>query len=341
MKTGNVVAGLALLAGSLALVSSNANRDPVGSLLLAAVSAPGTVSYTGTIQVVRIGNHTSEASVCQIEHRAPDLTRRLYSAPSVLLGDSVITKGTVSYSVDAKRHRVVETTNGAADDRIALNNNYTLLRQNYTAVQKGTETYDGRPTVDIMLVNKYSGRDAMLVRIDRETKIILDKQQFARDGSLVNEYRFEEIRYGVAVPPSDFALPKQYAQVQGPTFGTPSEDPDRIIHEAGFAARAPKSLPEGFAPVEGSLVELKGIRTMQVLYSDGIRTVSLFEDASAATLDLTGLRSEWTSVDGRSAEYAEDGAMGLLAWSDGSLHYALVGELSLRELQQIATSIAP
>ena len=128
--------------------------------------------------------------------------------------------------------------------------------------------------------------------------------------------------------------------MQGPTFGEPPQSPDSVVRSAGFPARAPRALPEGFAPVDGTLVELNGVRTVHVLYSDGIRTVSLFENASASTLDMTGLQTERTQVGGRTAQYAEDGAMALLAWSDATLHYALVGELGLRRASAIAESIA-
>jgi negative regulator of sigma E activity len=331
-------AGLAFLAGTLSLASAG-STSRVDALLAAAMAAPSKISYTGVVEVVRIGDRAAEASVYRIEHRAPDLTRRLYSAPPALAGDSVVSKGDVSFSIDVRRHRIVETRNDAVEDRIALNDNLALLRQNYRAIDRGGETFDDRPTTVVVLINKYNRRLTMLMRIDRETKVVLDKQRFARDGSLVSELRFESVRYVGTIPQADFALPKQYALVQGPTFGESSEDPQRVVRNAGFPAREPRSLPEGFAPIDGNIVELRGVRTLHLLYSDGIRTVSLFENAKPSTLDMTGLQPQQTNVGGRSAQYAEDGAMALLTWSDGSLHYALVGELELAELRRIAASV--
>ncbi len=341
IRRGSAIAGLAVLAGSVALSAAGSVRPGPDALLFAAIAAPSSVSYAGVVEVVRFGSHAAEASVYRIEHRAPDLTLRVYSAPSALSGDSVISKGDLSFSVDARRHRIVETRNAALDDRIAINDNSALLRKNYQFARKDDETFDGRSVVAIVLINKYNRQPAMLVRIDRETKIVLDKQEFALNGSLVGEVRFQSVRYTAAISTADFALPKQYQLVQGPTFGEPPQSPGSVVRSAGFPARAPKALPEGFAPVEGSLVELKGVRTVHVLYSDGIRTFSLFENASASTLDMAGLQTEQTQVGGRTAQYAEDGAMALLAWSDATLHYALVGELGRSELQKIAASIAP
>ncbi len=340
MNSVSVAAAALVLAAAGAPAAGSSPTD-ADALLYAATSAPAKVSYTGVVEVVRLGSRAAEASVYRIEHQAPDLTRRLYSAPSALSGDAVISKGELSFSVDTRRHRVVETRNAAVDDRIAIHDDYALLRRNYTIVEKGEETFDGRPTVGVALINRYNHHPTMMLRIDRVTKVVLDKQEFAPDGSLVGEVRFEEVRYDVGIPPSDFAFPKQYRVVQGPTFGEPPQDPNRVLRSAGFPARAPNALPEGFAPIEGNFIELKGVRTMQLLYSDGIRTVSLFENATASTLDTTGLHRQSTDVAGRSAAYAEDGGMALLAWSDGNLHYALVGEFRLPELRQIAASITP
>jgi negative regulator of sigma E activity len=340
-KRGSILAACAFVAGSVGLAAAASAPTASGTLLFAAIQAPSTVSYSGVIEVVRFGSRAAEASVYRIEHRAPDLTRRVYSAPSALSGDSVISRGDLSFSVDARRHRIVETRNAAVDDRIAINDDYSLLRENYQIVRKGDETFDGRSVAAMLLINRYNRQPAMLVRIDRQTKIVLDKQEYARNGSLVGEVRYQSVRYTASIPDADFALPKQYQVVQGPTFAKPPQDPDTVVRNAGFAAHAPKILPEGFAPIEGTLVQLKGVRTVHLLYSDGVRTVSLFENASAATLDMSGLQPQHTQVGNRSAEYAEDGAMALLAWDDATLHYALVGELRLNELQQIASSISP
>jgi negative regulator of sigma E activity len=342
MNPVSIVSVLVLLAASLSLGGASSSTARNGDALLAsAMAAPSTVSYTGLVEVVRIGSRTSDVSVYRIEHRAPDLTRRIYSAPSDLAGDWVLAKGALIFSVDVKRQRIVVEKNDAVDDRPALKDNYQLLLSNYAPQREGNETFDGRPAAVVLLVSKYTHRPAMRMRVDRQSSLVLDKQEFATDGSLVSETRFESVQYASDIPPSDFTLPKQYTIVQGPTFGEPSQSPDAIVRGAGFAAREPKSLPEGFAPVEGNLIEMKGVRTIHLLYSDGIRTVSLFENAGPSAVDMNGLHPQSTDIAGHEAQYAQDGATALLAWTDGDLHCELVGELGREELQRIAASIAP
>ncbi len=328
---------LALAVGTLTLVGASPQSAPLDALLRAAISAPSDVSYTGVVEVVRIGSHSSEAEVYRVEHRAPNLTRRIYTAPSGLSGDSVVSKGDLVFSIDAREHRILETRNDAAEDPAALNTDYTLLRENYSVVRKGSESFDGRSAIDLALVNKYSGRTTVMVRIDAASKLVLDKVEFTSDGAPAGELRFEEVRYTASIPAADFALPVRYALVR--TSEGSTQSPDRAVQNAGFAAREPRSLPDGFAPVEGNLVEMRGVRTLHLLYGDGIRTVSLFENAKASTLDATRLKPQPLRVGRRSAEYAEDGATALLAWSDGTLYYTLVGEVGVVDLARIAASI--
>jgi negative regulator of sigma E activity len=340
MKNGSAIA-LAVIAGGLAFASARPTADPAETLLLAAIAAPSSVSYVGVVESVRMGSRQSEASVYRVEHLAPDLTRRVYTAPAALAGDCVVSKRELVFSVDPKRRRIVETRNDAVDDSSALTVDQALLRQNYGVTRTGSESYDGRPAVDLDVINKHTHRIAMVLRIDAATKIVLDQEEFAPGGTLAVVQRFEEIRYASQLPLADFALPNHYSLVQGAALEELSGRPDRVARNAGFAAREPRALPDGFGPVEGNLVEMHGVRTVHLLYSDGLRTVSLFESATASTLEATGLEKRSLRVAGRNAEYAEDGATALLAWSDGTLYYTLVGEVGLIDLPRLAESITP
>jgi negative regulator of sigma E activity len=332
--------GGTLVAG-LFVASAVSHAEAPDGLIYDAMAAPATISYTGIVESVRIGNQGSVAYVYRIEHRAPNLTLRQYTSPSNLAGDSLVSRGDESFNIDPKRRRVTETRNDAINDQIAIDNNYLLLRQNYRAITRGDEIIAGRHAIDVALVNNYTHHTGMLVRLDEPSKLVLDKQQYAGDGSLVAETRFEEISFSTNVPSSDFDVPQDYAVEHGPSFGPPSDDPHGIVGRAGFNAREPKFLPDGFSPVEATLVSLDGVQTLHLLYSDGLRTVSLFQSQGAAAPDMAGLHGEVTTISGQDAQYAEEGPTKLLSWRDSGLYYTLVGELQLDELKRIASSIAP
>ena len=334
------LAALTLLACSLTPAGAGSRSDADLLLLSQVLTAPATVSYSGIVETVRMESRATVTSVYRIEHRAPDLTRRTYSSPPRFLGDSEIIKGNLKFSIDAKTHRIVVTrsdpalmTGSVLRDRVAL------MRANYRAASRGNGTFGGRPTIDALLINKHTNRPAMLVRVDRETKIVLDKQEFAADGAMIGETRLDHVRYA-PISATAFDLPKGYTVVQPQRVNGSSNDPDQVIRSAGFAARKP-ALPDGFSPLDGDLVELRGIRTVALLYSDGIRTVSLFETATAVTPDMAPFHPDALNVGGRAAQYAEDGTVALLTWNDGTLYYTLVGELGRAELQHIAATITP
>ena len=339
MKRVKLLALALALAVTFSSVGARETREPADALVFDAISAPASVSYTGVVESIRIGTEGSDVSVYRIEHLAPALTGHFYTTPASLHGDEVITQGKRGYWVDARRRRIVQSSNGAVNDEIAFADNYILMRANYEAVEQPDESFDGRSVDVVALLNKYTHRSTLLLRIDRQTKLVLDKQEYGPDGALVDEVRFESVRYTANIASSDFSLPKTFSRVDGPRFAQPSDDVNRVLRSAGFNTRDPKFLPEGFSPVEGKLVAIQGVRTVHLLYSDGIRTVSLFENATASGLEMTRMHPQATTVSGRPAQYAENGETTLLAWSGPGLHFVLVGELSLGELQRIAASI--
>ena len=338
LKRANLAA-VAIAAATLGFAVAKQQADPAQTLLAAAIDAPSQVSYSGVVEVVRIGDRSSEVEIYRVEHRAPNLTRRSYSAPAALAGDSMVSRGDLDFSLDPKQRRIVETRDDAASDSDGIAADYALLRENYRIVPKGRENFDGRSTIDLGLINRYSGKITMLVRIDSQNKLMLDKQEFSPSGGLIGEVRFERVSYG-AIPADDFALPAGYAMARA-AGSEVSLSPEGVARSAGFAVREPRRLPEGFAPLEASLTEMQGVRTVQFLYSDGIRTVSLFENATASTLDAARLTTQSVRVGARSARYTEDGSTALLAWNDGGRCYTLVGEVGSVDLTHLAAAITP
>jgi hypothetical protein len=69
--------------------------------------------------------------------------------------------------------------------------------------------------------------------------------------------------------------------------------------------------------------------------------VSLFQNQSAAAVDFSHYKVNDTKIENHDAEYVEDGPTTLVAWSEAGLHFTLVGELTLPELEKIAASVVP
>lgn len=325
---------------SLLLAAAVAQPSPV-DVLRAAIAAPKHLSYVGEVQVVHFGSTGSEAAIYRIEHRAPNLTRRWYVAPQDLYGDSIISRAEKTYSIDVKRNRVVQAEDDSIDDQVAEDDNFAVLMSNYNATFAPNDNVAGQNARVVLLTNKYTGQVTMRIKIDAHTGLVLEKEVYAANGSLAGQTHFDQIRYTSTIPPAVFDVPKGLQVVDGPTRSLPSNNIEGLIKEAGFAARGPKYLPEGFTPVEGDVSLVKGVRTLHLLYSDGIRTVSLFQNPGNSAVGFSSLHPRATKVGSHAAQYVAEGPTTLLAWSEGGLHFTLVGDLYLADLEKIAASVGP
>lgn len=311
-------------------------------LIVQAVAAPKHVSFVGQMSSIRSGTRQALAVLTKIEHRAPDDTRRTYLAPRALYGQFVISRGAMSWEVDPARKRVVVSENKAAVDPVAVVDDIALLDSNYRAVRTASDNVADRRTDVVDLVSRYTGERAMRLWIDSDTHVVLAKEAYHSDGSLAWRTRFDEIRYTDDIPPQVFtnAVPAGYETVQGRSYEQPQALPS-AVPAAGFTPITPKYLPEGFSLVGAAISSVQNIKNLHLIYSDGIRTLSLFQNATDRAIDFGGMQSHPTSFEGHPAQYVHDGPTTLLAWREHKLAFALVGDLDLKEMTQIAISVVP
>lgn len=336
-------------AASLAFGLAGASPSVAGSdasletLLRESIDAPRTVSYVGQFDTVRFSSNRASATIVKIEHLAPDATRRWYLAPESIYGDYVVTRGLTNYEFDTKRKNVTISHDPTIDNAISPTGEFDRVMRNYRVVADGEGIVADRPTISIVLVNRYTGERAGRIWLDRESHLALKKEEYHANGSVAAQSRFEEIGFTAAIPPDvfDSEIPTGYTKQAGVDLATPSSDVARALREAGFKPIEPKVLPQGFAVTSAAVTTVDGVRTLQLVYSDGLRSISLFENARGAAADFGTLRPKTTRFDNHDAEYVEDGPTTLLTWNEEGLHFALVGDLLLPELVSIAISVVP
>jgi len=319
--------------------------DPAAARLLAdALQAPRRLSYVGQVSTIAWGSSGTQAVEMNVEHRAPDLTRKWYIAPSRVYGNYVIERGATSYAYDLHSDTVTITHNPAADeDDLTEASNFGLLTTNYRAVPGADDEVAGRKAHTLSLINRYTGTRLQRIWIDAQTSLLLAKERYHADGSVAYSSRFQQIAYrNVTGALFDPRIPEGFKKVSGPTLATPSNDLERVLEEAGFSAAGPRYLPEGFALVSGDVTVIHGVHSLHLLYTDGLRSLSLFENADRqGGASFTGLAVRAATFDGHTAQYIEDEPNVLLAWRERGLNFTLVGDLPLRELERIAASVIP
>ena len=311
-------------------------------LIVAAAAAPKHVSFVGQMSSIRSGQTQAFAVVSKVEHRAPDQTRRTYLAPRVLYGEFVISRGAMSWDIDTNHQRVVVSENKAVVDPVAVVDDIALLDSNYRAIRTASEGVADRKADVVDLVSRYTGERAMRLWIDTETHVVLAKEAYHSDGSLAWRTRFDDIRFTDGIPATIFSapIPQGFTTVKGRSYQQPQALPS-AVPDAGFKPITPKYLPDGFALIGADVTQVKGVRNLHLIYSDGIRNLSLFESATDRAVDFTGMNPKATRFEDHDAKYVRDGPTTLLAWREHGLAFAVVGDLDLKELLQIATSVIP
>jgi negative regulator of sigma E activity len=316
--------------------------ERANALLRQAMSAERDTSFVAQVESIQFGPTGSVATIAREEHLAPDETHKLFLAPENVYGDSVVVRGTAVFSYDTKHQKVVISTISGADAQTIANGNLGLLLANYRPVINAPQIIAGRPTIACSLVNRYTSVRVLTLWIDADTHLILQKEAYHANGTIASRVQFDSIKYTRAMPAEIFAtpVPAGYQVVRGGSSGPTSSDVERVIKEAGFTPAGPRYLPEGFTIVSADVTTVKNVKTLHLMYSDGVRSLSLFENAQSAAADFGGLKPSSTSVERHHAWYVNDGPTTLLSWKDKGLSFALVGDLDLKELRAIAASVS-
>jgi negative regulator of sigma E activity len=332
------LAALALFALSAQTAPPNADE-----LVRAAAEAPKQISYVGEVQSTRWGANQALATIVRVEHKAPDQTRRTYLAPQAVYGEYTVTKSAKTFDFDVHHQTVATSENLASDNAVAFNNNIALVFANYSAVEGPPEAVAGRAAQTVSLINRHTGERMMRLWIDDETKIVLAKESYHSDGALATRMRFDEIRYTGDIPGGIFStdVPAGFTVLPARRFGQATSDIGTAVRNAGFRPVGPRYLPEGFSIISADTSDIKGVKSLHLVYSDGLRNLSLFQNASDAAADFGALRPSTITFEGHDAQYVKDGPTTLLAWREHGLAFALVGDLDVKELTEIAISVVP
>ncbi|GAC1310591.1 MAG: outer membrane lipoprotein-sorting protein [Vulcanimicrobiaceae bacterium] len=313
------------------------------TLLRESLDAPKSVSYIGQLETVRFSSNRAVATIAKVEHRAPTSTRRWFVAPEALYGDYIIDRGGSTYQFDTKHSKVIVSRNATPENAVTSSGNIDRVLANYRAVIEGSETVAEHATISIVLLNKYTGERALRVWLDKETHLVLKKEEYHGNGSVASQTRFDALRYTAEIPEGIFStdVPSGYTQIPGQDVATMDNDIERVIAQAGFKPFEPQILPQGFTKISGDVRDVKGVKTLHLLYSDGLRSISLFENATGAAADFGALHPKTVGINGQQGQYVEDGPTTLLTWKERGLFFALVGDLMRNELVEIAKSVVP
>lgn len=332
---GSVVAAAPASTASPASTSSPTAAD----LLRQASRADDHISYTGTTTSVIYNEHGADSTVVRVDHAAPYKWRMWYVAPADAYGRLIVSDEATTYQYEPKTATVYSEAWEQAP-ALTLDLDTAKVLKNYSSEVGASTVVAGRKAITIALVSKYSGVLAQRVWVDAETKIVLERETYDSDGSISSKTNFDTIRFVNDLPKDlfDLSVPAGMHVEPGTTYGKAVKSVDMIQPDVDFTIISPRYVPQGFSFDQASLGSRNGIQTVQLLYTDGLRDFSVFENATDRLPDLVSPRQ--FDVDDTTGITDEIDGETLLSWNANGLNITLVGDMPAKLLARIGASVS-
>lgn len=238
-----------------ALADASAVRqpaDPVDALLVGADQASRVVAYEGVQLVSSWGSRGTESMVAEVRHWPGQ-------------GSIVRIPGT---ALRPGKDLVRREADGSLD--VAHVGQLALLSRHYETALEGRGRVAGR-TASLVAARRDDGSLAARFWLDTATGLLLRREVYDRHGSLVRAGAFLELVTGGDVRP-----------VPGPLTAAPRRDSQHVGAERLAELRddgwvCPDKLPHGLARYDARELSESGATVLYLSFSDGLSTVSLFE----------------------------------------------------------------
>ena len=308
------------------------------ALLKQAVSADDHVSFSGTITSVVYGHEATTATVVRIEHRAPNQWRLWYVAPADAYGRLIVSNESVQYQYEPKTGKVF-SNDWVSPLASALD--ISLIHHNYSVQVAEQATIAGRSAHTLSLVSNYSHTLAQRLWIDTATNLVLRREIYHADSTLAAKTEFDNIKFVNDLPPDLFkmSVPAGMTLTPGTDYGTSTPDLASLTSQLKFKAVAPRELADGFTFEKGSVEMRGGVQSAEFVYSDGLRSVSLFENPTGSFPVFDGPAPKAIQVGKESAKYQALTGQTLLSWNQAGLNFTMVGDIAPKELARIGALI--
>ena len=198
-----------------------------------------------------------------------------------------------------------------------------LLASSYRLVSEGTDTVAGR---DADRVAVYTDGGSLVARfwLDRESGLPLAREVRDSAGAAAEASAFTFVSVG-----DPEAMPGHLPVVAtGASWveagGGTAPDALAALGEQGWVCPAALSAASGLQAFDARLAEDTGGPVLHLVYTDGLRSVSVFQQRAALSSEAVSGFVE-AEVDGHRV-YRRDGMPAEVVWSSGPLVFTVVGD---------------
>ncbi len=208
----------------------------------------------------------------------------------------------------------------------------TLLRRSYTLVPEGTEPIAGR-AADRVAAYTPAGVLAARYWFDRASGLPLAREVRDRAGRSLTERTFTSVAIG---DPSLLPRHLPVATTAGWTESATGAEP-ASLESQGWKCPETVASASGLTALDAMVVDTAHGPILQVVYTDGLRSLSLFEQrARLSERALEGFVA--SEVAGHRVHRAQ-GATDTVTWASGSLVFTVVADADLVDVDAVVAAL--
>ena len=204
-----------------------------------------------------------------------------------------------------------------------------LLARNFSISTAGKDKVTGRKTRVLEMVGD---RDAVAARfwIDDRSGVLLRREVYDASGRTVRASAFVQVRIGPRVSPGH--LPPALPQAQAEDL-TASE----VATMRVSGCSCPALLADGLSLYQVRRVDTSAGTVLHLSYSDGLSTVSLFEQPGR--VDETSMVGYTPTADRDGVRYVRAGLPQQVVWSADGVVYAVVADAPARLVDEVVAGL--
>lgn len=341
--TGRLLSGLLslLLAGGALFLSPGSLRAADGRDLLARTGVTAVErNFSGSKVVIDFSQLTPQVAKLSVLRQLDGKERRVYQTSKSV----VVIDGDYFYQYHPAKRLLIKKKlpgEGGYDSLQKENLKQTLV--SYELRNLPSEAVAGRDT----LLYEFHPRDAgtrpmRKVWVDIETGLFLRMEIYSPGNKLFWLSAYEDIDYQATVSPASFTMEVPSGVRVVETEEGRCFSPGTAAEIAGFPLGLPQYLPGGFVRKCVRARHSGDYGEIQVLYSDGLSLLSIFESTRFRPLKESGSsQSAPVQVDGSPGSLQGLGLVSALSWKSPWAYVTILGEISRDEMLKVAESIRP
>lgn len=318
--------------------SARAEEIAVSELLSKMGNSKVTVTFRGNKVVIYFQVPNPNVSRVLVAKLIPNLGKTEILSSSGESTEVVIEDGKYQWRyIPSHRLIIKRSLEGPDEARQKTEKNIQLVQKNYYVKVGEKQRLVNRTTFIINLQPRVAGRPRHSIWVDKESGLPLKTEVYSPEGRLARLSTYSKIDFAPNLSREDFKL-------QIPPKADIREVEEKANLELAAAERLfgekvliPAYLPSGFVLRDIAISFIGSNRRLQLLYSDGLSSISMFQETGRG-IKVKGLLFQKGARRAEPLFYSR-GLNKIMGFPSGDRQIMLVGDVSEEEISKIAQSI--